>query len=189
MSTDTLKVCSICEKEKLYTEYHIRKASPDGYNASCKSCRSAIRKTYKSQKIYNKKRYWENPKKSRELKRAWELKNTDHIKKYKTHYRKKEPLKHRVWDALKSTKRKQRVPSWLSNEHKKEIEKFYWLAKDLRAVTGEEYQVDHIVPLLGKRVCGLHVPWNLQVLPADLNNKKNNRWEETSTTKTYGNIQ
>ena len=51
----------------------------------------------------------------------------------------------------------------------------YWLASDLFKVTGEEYHVDHIVPLVGVDVCGLHVPWNLQVLPSDLNLKKGNK--------------
>ena len=65
----------------------------------------------------------------------------------------------------------------LSDKHKDEIQNFYWLAQDLRAVTGEQYHVDHIVPLNGKNICGLHVPWNLQVLPADINLSKGNRYD------------
>lgn len=71
------------------------------------------------------------------------------------------------------------APSWLNEQQKEEIRTFYWLAIDLRSVTGEEYHVDHIVPLQGKNICGLHVPWNLQILPSDLNIAKRNRYKET----------
>jgi hypothetical protein len=67
------------------------------------------------------------------------------------------------------------TPNWLTEEHNNEIQQFYWLAKDLQAITGETYHVDHIVPLKGENVCGLHVPWNLQVLPADINLSKGNK--------------
>ena len=66
-------------------------------------------------------------------------------------------------------------PNWLTNEQRLQIRMFYWLAADCRAVTGEVYEVDHITPINGKNVCGLHVPWNLQVLPMSVNRTKSNR--------------
>ena len=57
------------------------------------------------------------------------------------------------------------------------IESYYWLAQDLFKVSGQTYHVDQIVPLQGRHVCGLHVPWNLQVLPSDINISKSNGYE------------
>ena len=68
------------------------------------------------------------------------------------------------------------TPDWLTQEQLEDIKNFYWLAQDLKLVTGETYHVDHIVPLKGKSICGLHVPWNLQVLPADINLSKGNHY-------------
>ena len=69
----------------------------------------------------------------------------------------------------------QRTPPWLTKTHYEAIEFFYWEAAELSKLVGEFYTVDHIVPLQGKTVSGLHVPWNLQILTKSENSSKGNR--------------
>lgn len=76
--------------------------------------------------------------------------------------------------ALRDSRNRQATPKWLTSEQRKQIVDIYEHMRDCRAVTGEDYHVDHIVPLRGENICGLHVPWNLQVLPAYVNMSKSN---------------
>lgn len=66
-------------------------------------------------------------------------------------------------------------PPWLTDEHKEEIVLKYRQAKEAKRITGIDHHVDHIVPLVGRNVCGLHVPWNLQVITAQENLRKHRR--------------
>jgi 5-methylcytosine-specific restriction endonuclease McrA len=71
-------------------------------------------------------------------------------------------------NAARRARRINATPSWLTEEDHHEILKFYTEAQRLN------HHVDHIVPLKGKNVSGLHVPWNLQVLPPHENRSKSN---------------
>jgi len=71
----------------------------------------------------------------------------------------------------------QATPRWLNKGHWFEIGCVYLYRDSLKRI-GLDYHVDHIVPLQGKKVSGLHVPENLQVLPADRNRLKNNHYAE-----------
>jgi 5-methylcytosine-specific restriction endonuclease McrA len=67
------------------------------------------------------------------------------------------------------------TPKWLTAEQKLEIRFHYRMAIALSRATKIPHAVDHIVPLQGEDVCGLHVPWNMQVLTQDENLKKSNK--------------
>ena len=69
------------------------------------------------------------------------------------------------------------TPKWLTDSQLAEIKALYVLADELTNSTDTPHQVDHIVPLQGELVCGLHVPWNLQVIDASTNASKGNRFD------------
>ena len=69
----------------------------------------------------------------------------------------------------------QRMPKWLNKEEKLRLSCYYQVAAMRTQESGYEWHVDHIVPLRGETVSGLHVPWNLRVIPAQENMNKGNR--------------
>jgi 5-methylcytosine-specific restriction endonuclease McrA len=81
----------------------------------------------------------------------------------------------------KARRRKHReaTPKWLTKKEKSEIRELYKIAITMSKTTGEQYVVDHIIPLRGEDVCGLHVPWNLRVITQEENLKKSNKLLDT----------
>ena len=79
--------------------------------------------------------------------------------------------------AKRHTAKLYRMPKWLSKEQKQDIKDFYVMASELESVFPWKQHVDHIVPLQGKTVSGLHVSWNLQIIPAVWNIAKGNSFE------------
>jgi hypothetical protein len=78
---------------------------------------------------------------------------------------------------VRRRRHRQATPKWLSPEQRAQIRALYQAAASMTKGTGEPYEVDHIVPLAGENACGLHVPWNLQVVPMPINRRKSNRTE------------
>lgn len=79
------------------------------------------------------------------------------------------------WQIKREKSKIMRVPKWLTTEQLKAIELFYIKASRMSTETNIRFDVDHIVPLQGKNVSGLHVPWNLQILSHSDNMTKGNR--------------
>jgi hypothetical protein len=147
------KTCNRCFKVKPISEFYWNK-NKQNYEHDCKECVKSRRKVYAI----------ENYEKVRES-------NRKAVSKHQRRF----PHKNTAKVSLRRARKIQATPNWLSKEDLQLINDIYKKARELTEMTGELHVVDHIVPLKGRDVCGLHVPWNLQVLPARVNLKKGNR--------------
>ena len=93
-------------------------------------------------------------------------------------YQKRHPHKMTARAAKRRALKLKRTPKWLSKSQQKEILSIYKKCREISERTGVKHEVDHIVPLRGRKICGLHVPWNLQILTKTDNAKKGNRYNE-----------
>jgi hypothetical protein len=80
---------------------------------------------------------------------------------------------YRDYNAMKKAVIRVATPAWADRA---EIKRIYKEAVLLTLATGEQYHVDHIVPIISDRVCGLHVPANLRIITESENCQKGNRW-------------
>lgn len=80
-----------------------------------------------------------------------------------------------VLTSLRKRRHKNATPKWLTYKQKQDIKALYMQAMTLTRITTIRYVVDHIIPLISDEVCGLHVPWNLQVITQEENLKKSNK--------------
>lgn len=153
----TERQCNTCKEIKPIKEFSIRtKTRPDGSTyittpSSCKVCRNKKAFKYRKENQEVIRAYRKSPKRKADNKMRQKIKEI----------RKSHPA----------------VPNWLTLEQKKEIRKLHLKQKHMRDTKNKEYHIDHIVPLNGETVCGLHVPWNLQLIPEKENLSKSNNWE------------
>lgn len=122
-------------------------------------------------------RHWQKANKAKQYAatRRWEAKNPAANQATKARWRARNRAHQNAAKIERKAKLLQRTPKWVTPDHRAEMRAIYRFALRMRRMTGNPWHVDHIVPLRGKDVCGLHVPWNLRVIPARMNLTKGNR--------------
>ena len=97
------------------------------------------------------------------------------LREYRNTWKTNNKTQIRVDTKARRRKHREATPKWLSRKQRSEIRQIYQIAITMTQTTGEQYVVDHIVPLRSDYVCGLHVPWNLRVITQEENLKKSNK--------------
>ena len=139
--------CSSCGVTKPRTDFGSRRSAADGLYRQCKTCINES----------NRARRAKNPERSRAFSRAWKDKGFN--KAY-------------VAANTRASQAGPARPPWVLV---KDCLPWYEEAQRITASTGVKHEVDHRTPLKGEGVSGLHVPWNLQVLPMKENRAKHNK--------------
>jgi hypothetical protein len=171
-----MKICYKCGAPKPLDAFHNTRSNKDGKAGQCKTCSNTAR-------IANARK---NPERERAKFLAWTAANNERYRAISKQYREtnSERLKAYVSDwknrnrgkvreacSRRKTKIRRATPPCLTPED------FAYMAAVYQA--GEELglQVDHYVPIIHPLVCGLHVPWNLQLLTPAENRAKSNKFE------------
>jgi len=138
---------------------------------------------YKNKKriLADKKEYYLDNKETINKKTSeYRKNNSEKIKEYNKKWRQKNKGMLNAKNQKRRLVKKHRTPLWLTATDFERIENEYKLATILTALTGQNWEVDHIIPLQGKFVSGLHVPSNLRAIPAFDNRRKHNQYDQVA---------
>lgn len=135
----------------------------------------------KSIKDRARKYYQENREKALETNRAWVLANRDKVNAINKKYTKSHPDRVLANVRKRQLLKRQAIPNWVDEAAFKKIQSFYEAARRKTLKTGVPHEVDHIYPLKGDDVCGLHVPENLRIISRFENRSKGNKLIEDNS--------
>jgi hypothetical protein len=162
--------CVICVKIK---SEQARKANPqkalDSFRKWLKNNREIHNFRVKRWRAANKDKF----KTTADL---WVKANPEKVKAKIQRWIQKNPAAYTAIAVASVARRAKRVPGWLTSDDKWMIQEAYSLARLRTKITGFKWEVDHIIPLRGELVSGLHVPTNLQVIPKSENRLKKNHY-------------
>jgi len=172
-----MKICTRCNGEKHFTDFGIDKRGRDGLVSKCKACMnadSAIWRAANTEKVCEYGSVWReaNTEKITARNVAYHAANRERLCSKNRTYREANLGKFAAHSNKRRARKLNATPAWANTFF---IEEAYDLAQLRTKSTGFAWHVDHIVPLQGRKVCGLHVESNLQVIPWFQNISKGNK--------------
>ena len=188
-----MKTCTHCHAEKELSEYGPSKLAKDGLQTQCRPCLAEKQRAYRAKNLESQReatRKWregakeheQSYRKSYQLEnreariaacRDWREKNPEKNRQAQRNYRDNNKGKVAAKNAKRYAAKMERTVGWADLEA---IDAIYDQASHLTATTGIKHHVDHIIPMQGEMVSGLHVETNLQILTASENCAKGNTY-------------
>lgn len=173
--------CRVCQRLwKAANIQKLRAADKARYEANAPRIRAIKLAAYHADAERKKavSRAWKiaNPQKVLSRWRQYAQENQEAVKAHRQNYYRQNRELYLAHAAKRRSAREQATPSWFDADMRDLVREAYALARQRKELLGGEWHVDHIVPLRNKQVCGLHVPWNLQVILAQENLRKGNRF-------------
>lgn len=160
-----MKTCGKCKCTKPLSDFYKKNGGGLGVKSECKLCTS----NYEKERWAKNKNNYVYSDERKEYRRINYLNNKEKVLLQSKKWANNNPEKKRFYNANRRCRKNQATPAWAN---KKEIEIIYKIANILSIASNIKYEVDHIIPLKGKNVCGLHVDTNLQVITMEKNRMK-----------------
>lgn len=201
-----MKTCTKCGCTKPLSDFHKYAQSKDGHKPACKQCNTAAAVAYQSANTGSRKtkdaRYrTKNLEAVRISSLAYAHSNAgkEKSKAWRSANKQANKVRHNLWVQENKDRDREHKRNWMQRNKaymlakvrhrqmvarraepiwadKNTIEFFYATRQYMTQETGYAWHVDHIVPLQGDSVCGLHVHFNLRVIPAVDNLRKGNKF-------------
>lgn len=178
-----MKFCARCKVSKAFSEFRRQTDSIDGHASYCRDCatekhREWCKKNPDVRKQHHRESWARHGAKKapRKRERYLEVIAAEGREKFRTssriRYQKKKKQSPGYFTAKAALRRaavKRATPPWVDR---------FAIAAIYAEAARQGKHVDHIIPLLGEGICGLHVPWNLQLLDPIENKIKGNRYSQ-----------
>jgi hypothetical protein len=160
-----MKKCKTCQLNKNYICFQKNKRYKDGYKNQCKSCIKSYRAKY----------YKENKESLKKYSKDWVSVNHNYRTNYYEENKEKEISNKLKWQKENKGSVNENTANYRAKKRSATIGDYRKELKEIYKNCPEGHEVDHIMPLQGIGISGLHVPWNLQYLTVKENRMKSNK--------------